>query len=48
MLWRECQICVADDDGTKNESLTVEVCPLTIENDFAVGRKQWEISPDHD
>lgn len=47
MLWEEYQMCVGGDEGAKKEPLTVEVCPLTTENDFAVGRKQWEISPDY-
>lgn len=39
MLWGECQIWAGDYDGTKKEPLPVEVCPLTIENTFAVGKK---------
>lgn len=47
MLWGEHQICAGDYDDTKKKPLPVEVCPSTIENTFAVGRKQWEISPDY-
>lgn len=48
MLREERQIRAGDYDGTKKEPLPIEVYPSTIENTFAVGRKQWEIFPDYD
>lgn len=39
VLWGERQIWAGDYDGTRQEPLPVEVCPLTVENTFCSGEE---------